>query len=147
MKKVGIQIEDNEIAYIALHIGNAIVEQMSDRQKLSVLVLMPQYYDNSAVLSNRLQSQFSTYIDVKGIISDPSQIKRYAPNVDILIVVNSNYIDHNISTVNISQFLLVEDIQKLNIAITTKQHQVKKISFKKAYYHFLIAIILSNPIS
>ncbi|PEG66909.1 hypothetical protein A3Q23_08565 [Lactobacillus johnsonii] len=135
-KKVGIQIEDNEIAYIALHIGNAIAEQMSDRQKLSVLVLMPQYYDNSAVLSNRLQSQFSTYINVKGIISDPSQINQYAPNVDILIVVNSNYIDHNISTVNISQFLLVEDIQKLNIAITTKQHQVKKDKFQESLLSF-----------
>ena len=134
--KVGIQIEDNEIAYIALHIGNAIAEQMSDRQKLSVLVLMPQYYDNSAVLSNRLQSQFSTYINVKGIISDPSQINQYAPNVDILIVVNSNYIDHNISTVNISQFLLVEDIQKLNIAITTKQHQVKKDKFQESLLSF-----------
>lgn len=135
-EKVGIQIEDNEIAYIALHIGNAIAEQMSDRQKLSVLVLMPQYYDNSAVLSNRLQSQFSTYINVKGIISDPSQINQYAPNVDILIVVNSNYIDHNISTVNISQFLLVEDIQKLNIAITTKQHQVKKDKFQESLLSF-----------
>lgn len=135
-EKVGIQIEDNEIAYIALHIGNAIAEQMSDRQKLSVLVLMPQYYDNSAVLSNRLQSQFSTYINVKGIISDLSQINQYAPNVDILIVVNSNYIDHNISTVNISQFLLVEDIQKLNIAITTKQHQVKKDKFQESLLSF-----------
>lgn len=136
VEKVGIQIEDNEIAYIALHIGNAIAEQMSDRQKLSVLVLMPQYYNNSAVLSNRLQSQFSTYINVKGIISDPSQINQYAPNVDILIVVNSNYIDHNISTVNISQFLLVEDIQKLNIAITTKQHQVKKDKFQESLLSF-----------
>lgn len=135
-EKVGIQIEDNEIAYIALHIGNAIAEQMSDRQKLSVLVLMPQYYDNSAVLSNRLQSQFSTYINVKGIISDPSQINQYAPNVDILIVVNSNYVDYNISTVNISQFLLLEDIQKLNIAITTKQHQVKKDKFQESLLSF-----------
>ncbi|WP_297820222.1 PRD domain-containing protein, partial [uncultured Lactobacillus sp.] len=113
-EKIGIQIEDNEIAYIALHIGNAIAEQMSDRQKLSVLVLMPHYYDNSAILSTKLQSQFSTYINIKGIISDSSQIKNYTANVDILIAVNSNYIDHNISTVNISQFLLPEDIQKLN---------------------------------
>lgn len=135
-EKIGIQIEDNEIAYIALHIGNAIAEQMSDRQKLSVLVLMPHYYDNSAILSTKLQSQFSTYINIKGIISDSSQIKNYTANVDILIAVNSNYIDHNISTVNISQFLLPEDIQKLNIAITTKQHQIKKDKFQESLLTF-----------
>lgn len=135
-EKVGVQIEDNEIAYIALHIGNAIAEQMSDRQKLSVLVLMPHYYDNSAILSNKLQSQFSTYINVKGIVSDPSQITHYATTIDILIVVNSNYVDPNISTVNISQFLLAEDIQKLTIAITTKQHQVKKDKFQESLLRF-----------
>lgn len=135
-EKVGVQIEDNEIAYIALHIGNAIAEQMSDGQKLSVLVLMPHYYDNSAILSNKLQSQFSTYINVKGIVSDPSQIAKYAATIDILIVVNSNYVDPNISTVNISQFLLSEDIQKLTIAITTKQHQVKKDKFQESLLRF-----------
>ena len=135
-EKVGVQIEDNEIAYIALHIGNAIAEQMSDRQKLSVLVLMPHYYDNSAILSNKLQSQFSTYINVKGIVSDPSQIANYAATIDILIAVNSNYVDPNISTVNISQFLLSEDIQKLTIAITTKQHQVKKDKFQESLLRF-----------
>lgn len=135
-EKVGVQIEDNEIAYIALHIGNAIAEQMSDGQKLSVLVLMPHYYDNSAILSNKLQSQFSTYINVKRIVSDPSQIANYAATIDILIAVNSNYVDPNISTVNISQFLLPEDIQKLTIAITTKQHQVKKDKFQESLLRF-----------
>lgn len=135
-EKVGVKIEDSEIAYIALHIGNAIAEQMADEQKLSVLVLMPEYYDNSAILSNKLQQQFSNYIYIKGIISDPSKIKNYGSNIDIIIAVNSNYVNPNISTVNISQFLLPEDIQKLNIAITTRQHQVKKNKFQERLLTF-----------
>lgn len=49
---------------------------------------------------------------------------------------NSNYVNPNISTVNISQFLLPEDIQKLNIAITTRQHQVKKNKFQERLLTF-----------
>lgn len=104
---------------------------MADRQKLGILVLIPQYYDNSIILSNKLQEQFSNYISIKGIITDPSQIKNFGPNVDLIVSVNSNYVDDKISTVNISQFLLPDDIQKLNVAITTKQHLVKKDKFQE----------------
>lgn len=130
-EKIKAPIDDSEIAYIALHVGNAIAEQMADRQKLGILVLIPQYYDNSVILSNKLQEQFSNYISIKGIITDPSQIKNFGPNVDLIVSVNSNYVDDKISTVNISQFLLPDDIQKLNVAITTKQHLVKKDKFQE----------------
>lgn len=135
-EKIKAPIDDSEIAYIALHIGNAIAEQMADRQKLGILVLIPQYYDNSVILSNKLQEQFSNYINIKGIITDPSQIKNFGPNVDLIVSVNSNYIDTKISTVNISQFLLPDDIQKLHVAITTKQHQVKKNKFQEQLLKF-----------
>lgn len=67
------------------------------------------------------------------MIFDPGQIENHALNVDILLAVNSNYIDHNISTINISKFLLPEDIQKLNIGMPIKQHQVKKDKFQEDY--------------
>lgn len=67
------------------------------------------------------------------MIFDPGQIENHALNVDILLAVNSNYIDHNINTINVSKFLLPEDIQKLNIGIPIKQHQVKKDKFQEDY--------------
>ncbi|GMM18649.1 hypothetical protein LAYK3_17680 [Lactobacillus amylovorus subsp. amylovorus] len=57
---------------------------------------------------------------------------------------NSNYIDHSISAVSISQFLLPDDVQKLHVAITTKQHQVKKDKFQERLLTFLIVIISSE---
>lgn len=135
-EKAHIKVDDSEIAYIALHVGNAIAEQMSNRSKLSVLVLIPKYYDNSAILSNKLQEQFANYINIKGVIHDPSQINKFNFQIDLIISVNSNYIDNNISTVSISQFLLPDDIQKLTVAITTKQHQIKKDKFQEKLLRF-----------
>ena len=93
-------------------------------------------YDNAAVLSNRLEHQFSNYISIKGIVTDPSQIKTFRSKIDIIVAVNSNYIDHSISAVSISQFILPDDVQKLHVAITTKQHQVKKDKFQERLLTF-----------
>lgn len=51
-QKLNITIDDNEIGYIAMHIGNAMAEQISDKQKLAAVILIPQYYDNAAVLTS-----------------------------------------------------------------------------------------------
>lgn len=101
-------------------------------------------YDNAAVLSNRLEHQFSNYVSIKGIVTDPSQIKTFRSKIDIIVAVNSNYIDHSIGAVSISQFLLPDDVQKLHVAITTKQHQVKKDKFQERLLTFLIVIISSE---
>ena len=93
-------------------------------------------YDNAAVLSNRLEHQFSNYVSIKSIVTDPSQIKTFRSKIDIIVAVNANYIDHSISAVSISQFLLPDDVQKLHVAITTKQHQVKKDKFQERLLTF-----------
>ncbi|KRK43885.1 hypothetical protein FC63_GL001966 [Lactobacillus amylovorus DSM 20531] len=83
-----------------------------------------------------MEHQFSNYISIKGIVTDPSQIKTFRSKIDIIVAVNSNYIDHSIGAVSISQFLLPDDVQKLHVAITTKQHQVKKDKFQERLLTF-----------
>ncbi|MFY0930595.1 PRD domain-containing protein, partial [Lactobacillus paragasseri] len=41
-QKLNITIDDNEIGYIAMHIGNAMAEQISDKHKLAAVLLIPQ---------------------------------------------------------------------------------------------------------
>lgn len=136
LQKAKIESDDSEIAYIALHIGNAIAEQMANQQKLSVIVLVADYYGSASRLSGKLQKRFSDSINIREEITDPAQISSINYPIDLIIVVNSNYIDPKISTVNISQFLLPDDLQKLNIAVTTKQHQVKKDRFQEKLLNF-----------
>lgn len=135
-QKLNITIDDNEIGYIAMHIGNAMAEQISDKEKLAAIILIPQYYDNAAILTGKIQKYFAQYINIKSEIHDPAQLRERKSEIDLIIAVDSNYIDEKISTVNISQFFLKNDIQKLTIAITTKQHQLRKEIFQENLFEF-----------
>ena len=135
-EKAKITITDSEIGYIAMHIGNAMAEQITDKQKISVVIIIPEYYDNSLVLLKRLQKKFSAEIDIKKIIHDPANIRSTPNAIDLLISVGSNYIDSKISTVNISQFLLSNDIQTLQVAITSRRRQIKRDHFQEELLKF-----------
>ena len=135
-QKLNITIDDNEIGYIAMHIGNAMAEQISDKQKLAAVILIPQYYDNAAVLTRKIQKHFAQYINIKDEIYDPIQLHARKLKIDLIIAVDTNYVDEKISTVNISQFFLKNDIQKLTIAIATKQHQLRKDIFQENLFKF-----------
>lgn len=134
--QANIQLEDNEIAYIALHVGNAIAEQMEENRKISVVILMPKYYNNAAIISNKLQERFSNTINITRIVTDPSQIDALNDRIDLIIAINVNYEIPNINTVHLSQFILPDDIKKMTIAVTTKQHQIKKDQFQEKLLQF-----------
>lgn len=131
-----IQLEDNEIAYIALHVGTAIAEQISESQKISVVILMPKYYNNAATISNKLQDLFANSINITKVVTDPAQINAQDERIDLIIAINANFEIPNINTVHLSQFVLPDDIKKLSIAVATKQHQIKKDQFQKKLLQF-----------
>jgi lichenan operon transcriptional antiterminator len=135
-EKTKIKINDSEIGYIALHIGNAMAEQITNKQRLSVAIIIPKYYDNAMVLLENLQKNFSAKINVIKVVHDPVQIKYFQNSIDLLISVGSDYIDSQFTTVCISQFLLPYDIKILNSAINNKLHQNRKIDFQNQLSHF-----------
>ena len=44
-EKTGISINDDEIAYIAFHLGSALEAQKSLTEKITVALYCPSYYD------------------------------------------------------------------------------------------------------
>lgn len=60
-KKTGFIINDDEIAYIALHIGNLLGEEQN--QKLSCAFIVHDYYDFSNNLKRKLANRFSSQVD------------------------------------------------------------------------------------
>ncbi len=135
-EQANVNLEDNEIAYIALHVGNAIAEQMEENKKISVVILMPRYYDNAAIISNKLQEKFSSSINITKIITDPSQINTLKDHINLIVGININIEIPNISMVHLSQFMLSDDIKKMTVAVTVKQHQIKKEQFQEKLLQF-----------
>lgn len=59
-EKTGYTINDDEIAYIALHIGSLLGEE--ENQKLNCALFMHPYYDFSLQLQKKLQERFASRI-------------------------------------------------------------------------------------
>lgn len=65
----GLQIPEDEIAYLALHIGSALEEQRQDSHKIKTVLLCPQYMDLNKKLYQRLQHTFATELTIKAVVS------------------------------------------------------------------------------
>ncbi|GEO58354.1 BglG family transcription antiterminator [Companilactobacillus bobalius] len=126
-----ITLEDDEIAYIAMHIGNAVSEYINDLHKLYVVVLMPDYQSDNDEFMSRLERLFSQDIVIGRVIHNPDMIDEvdYPRKIDFVIQVNSEYSLSGIRHANISQFLTQIDYKEVNQLITGLKHKQEKINF------------------
>ncbi|MFC6177699.1 BglG family transcription antiterminator [Companilactobacillus huachuanensis] len=126
-----VSLEDDEIAYIAMHIGNSVSEYINDLHKLYVIVLMPDYQNDTDEFTSRLERLFSQDIVVGSVLHNPEMIEEedYPRKVDFIIQVNSEYQLPGISHANISQFMTQTDYKRINQLIESHKHQQKKINF------------------
>lgn len=68
-QKTGYSISDDEIGFIAFHIGSTIETQKSFREKLCCALYVPQYYDAGNELAERIYDTFAKDIMIKHITS------------------------------------------------------------------------------
>lgn len=147
-----VSIDDDEIAYIAMHIGNAVSEYINELHKLYVIVLLPDYQiDNNSFVS-RLERLFSQDIVVGGVVNTPEQLQEnhYPRKIDFVVQVNSNYVLSNVVYANISQFLTQYDYRQVNTIIETVRHKQERDNFTNNLRQFFPATnfeIISNEIS
>lgn len=134
-QKAKVTLDDNEIAFIAMHIGNAIAEQNSTRDKLKVVILMPDYQGSMYEIVNRIKKEFQNSIVIEDVIEEPA-LQNIPNDIDLVVEINSDYDIKNINHLVISPFLVPSDIANLKIKIATKQHEIKKKRFQKSLMSF-----------
>ena len=69
-----VQLYEDEIAYIALHIGARIQDIYNRRGKLSAVLLCPQYYSYDHRQFDRLQSYFSDDLTIETVVTAPYEL-------------------------------------------------------------------------
>jgi lichenan operon transcriptional antiterminator len=68
-EETGYILSEDEISYIALHLGALIEENNTIKNKLKVILLNPQYFSNSMELAERITRIFENNLVVTGIVS------------------------------------------------------------------------------
>lgn len=123
-----IVINDDEIAYIAFHIGNILASENSWMNKLKATLLIPKYYNYNIELAKRIQTKFNDSIVLTQIINSKEEYVKDI-DTDILITTIDVYDDTSIEVCYISPFLSEKDSKILDYSI----NKVKKMKKQKKF--------------
>ncbi|MGW9630799.1 BglG family transcription antiterminator [Agromyces sp. NPDC055520] len=64
----GIVVDDDEIAYIAMHVGAYLDRRRASADRVRVLVVAPAYHDVHLALADRIAAAFADEIELVGIV-------------------------------------------------------------------------------
>lgn len=128
-EKTGIRINDDEIAYIAFHLGSTLEEQKVLSEKISAILYCPNYYDINLKLVDNLRQYFSNDLLVTNILTDESEIKKISDTDLILTTIPVSQITE-IPILQINIFFNEKDRTNLRNKIIDIQHLKRKTVFK-----------------
>ena len=117
-EKTGISINDDEIAYIAFHLGSALEAQKSLTEKITVALYCPSYYDMSLKVTDVIKRYYSDELLITNILTDESDFDKIKDTNLIITTIPVSVIT-SIPMIQISIFLNQKDRQLLNEKIET----------------------------
>jgi lichenan operon transcriptional antiterminator len=126
-----ITISEDEIAYIALHIGVLIEEQKALENKIKVLILSPQYFASSLSIVKRCIQIFGDNILITGMITDENEIDNFY-EFDLLIstIPVNRILDK--PNIIVSNYFTNKDVSNLSNSIENvlRKKRINKIESK-----------------
>lgn len=131
----GYKVDEDEIAYIALHIGGNLETYEKQKDKLGCILLFMQYYDMSDIMLDKLQNEFKDELVIRNMVTAPFK-EEMLKKEDIIIStvgVDSAKWHH---MVQVNPFLTERDIQ----AIWKKIREIKGEKKKQRLKELLLQI-------
>lgn len=116
-----IEINENEVAFLALHIGGEIERQKINNNKISAVLLCPNYLNIETKLYNDILMSFNRDIDIIATVSDSSAFELLS--FDLLITTVNLPKTSKYDVVTVSPF--INEIEKLNVR--NKIEDIKRV--------------------
>lgn len=132
-EKTGITVNEDEIAYIAFHLGSAIQAQRLLLSHAKALLYCPNYYDMDIRLIEDIDMHLGDRIVVVGVITDESDLDT-APKADLILSVVPFPAAVSVPVIAISPFLDERSSKRIEdaaIGILQKREQEKFIDSLK----------------
>lgn len=127
-EKTGLFINEDEIAYIAFHIGSALEAQKELASRLSTVIYCPAYYNMGKRLYETLNQRFATKILIANIATKEEEISKIGKCDFIISTVPFNTIP-SIPYVQVQPFLSETDIAVIYQTIEKIDRQKKQEKF------------------
>lgn len=125
----GIVLPEDEIAYLAFHIGAYFENNVQEKKKVNCAFIYADYYSIHKNLLSRLMAKFENQINVKYALP----VGRYQPEtVECDLIISTISIPFHTQSIVIQPFLTDKDINRLRDVIE-KILSVKRNDFMKEY--------------
>lgn len=123
-----IVIHDDEISYIALHVGSYLERQSRREERVSCAIVYPNYYDLHLLLRERLESEFANELQVETVVTRTDVDWNELPADLVLTTIASRAYGDNV--VVIQPFLTEGDIEAIRRAISRVRRQRRRTNLK-----------------
>lgn len=138
----GFTVDEHEIAYIALHIGSILGNQIAGQNKVSCVLLVPHYHNHTNQLISQIDSLFGQQLIIRAIVTSYEEFANL-PAPDFLI--STLRIPQTLMEwVYINPFLTDRDISALQYKVERVRQKKKRarllenlqlISNEKLFFH------------
>ena len=130
-KEVQHTISEDEIAYIAFHLGYALEVQKQCTTKVKCTILVPHYYNMNIQVLDKLQKNFADDLEIQNILTDEKELQ-YVETELILSAVKLNQL---VTTpyVVINPFFTLEDRQQVSAKIFDIKEKKRRDQFSRNF--------------
>jgi lichenan operon transcriptional antiterminator len=123
-----ITINDDEIAYIALHVGSHLERQNLREERVTCAIVCPNYYDMHVMLRHKLEAELGTELQIDVVITR-ADVDWSALSSDIVVTtIQAPTARDNV--VVIQPFLTAGDFEAVRRAIATVRRHRRRMQIK-----------------
>jgi lichenan operon transcriptional antiterminator len=123
-----IVMNDDEISYIALHLGSFLERRSRREERLTVAIVVPGYYDMHTILRERIEAEFGADLSVEVVVTR-TDVEWLDFSTDLVVTTIAGR-RHDDRVVTIQPFLTDGDIDTIRRAISTLRRHRRRAQIK-----------------
>ncbi|EAD3238327.1 PRD domain-containing protein [Listeria monocytogenes] len=140
-EKLAIDFNEDEISFIALHIGSFLESENRDYIRLEIGLLIEDYHDLRTNMLKKLRARFENEATIKLIENEDSD-----ENFDIILTTNRDIALEKAGSIFIHPLLTAKDIKKISNRIQTKKKILENHMRGQQIDRYIVRSLYANQI-
>ncbi|EHD1579774.1 BglG family transcription antiterminator [Listeria monocytogenes] len=140
-EKLAIDFNEDEISFIALHIGSFLESENRDDIRLEIGLLVDDYHDLRTNMLKKLRARFENEATIKLIENEDSE-----GNFDIILTTNRDVALEKSGSIFIHPLLTTKDIKKITSRIQTKKKILENHIRGQQIDRYIVRSLYANQI-
>ncbi|EDO0416723.1 PRD domain-containing protein [Listeria monocytogenes] len=140
-EKLAIDFNEDEISFIALHIGSFLESENRDYIRLEIGLLVDDYHDLRTNMLKKLRARFENEATIELIENED-----YEENFDIILTTNRDVALEKAGSFFIHPLLTTKDIKKITSRIQTKKKILENNIRGQQIDRYIVRSLYSNQI-